>query len=71
MLVLSRRKRVGRNRASRGHHVRAVLAQYLGDRGAHPLRPGYDKRSATRESEIEAHVVISSLAMAAPSSVKR
>ena len=38
---------------------------------ADPLRPGRDERSAARESEIEAHAVISSLAIVAPSSVKR
>ena len=64
-------KQAARNRASRSHHFRAVLSQYLDDGAAHSLRPSRDERSATRESEIEAHVVISSLAIEVPSRVKR
>ena len=43
-------KRAARNRASRGHHARAVLSQHLDDGGADSLRPGRDERSAARES---------------------
>jgi hypothetical protein len=56
---------------ARGHHFRAVLSQCLDDGGTYPFRPCCDERSAARESEIEAHAVISSLAIEAPSSVKR
>ena len=50
-------KRVAPNRASRGHHVRAVLSQHFDDGGADSLRPGRDERSATRESKIEAILI--------------
>jgi hypothetical protein len=62
---------VTRRRTCRRGDNRAVLPQDRDDGGADPLRACRDERAAAREPGIEAHVVISSLAILSPSRAKR